>query len=81
MNHKESTPPAARKKTSLRLSRFRAGDEVVFKYEGNLTGTVERVSFRGRSVSYTVTATYTFEVPDSLVVGAEREVYGERGRA
>jgi hypothetical protein len=50
------------------MSRFRAGDEVLFRFDGLLPGKVERVSFEGRKVRYQLTLTLECEVPDSLIV-------------
>jgi hypothetical protein len=64
-------------------TEYRAGDEVLFTYEGLLAGRVERVTFTGRKVRYEVTATLTFDVPESAVVGRESELLGtpERGES
>ncbi len=61
----------------FRTSEYAAGDEVMFQHAGLLAGRVERVNFCGRKVRYTVTATLTFDVPESAVVGRESDVLGE----
>lgn len=49
-------------------SQFKHGDEVAFQFSGLLTGTVKRVSFRGRKIRYEIEVTATFEVPASDVL-------------
>ena len=61
----------------FRTSEYRAGDEIMFQHEGLLTGRVERVTFTGRKVRYTVSAVLTFDVPESVIVGREADVLGE----
>ncbi len=51
------------------MSEYRAGDEVLFKFEGLLVGCVERVQFEGRTVRYRITLAADCEVPEGLVVG------------
>jgi hypothetical protein len=58
----------------FRTSRYAAGDEILFEHAGLLSGTVERVTFSGRKVRYTVSATLTFDVPESLILGRESDV-------
>lgn len=61
----------------FRASEYRAGDELIFQHAGLLTGRVERVTFTGRKVRYTVSAVLTFDVLESAVVGREADVLGE----
>jgi hypothetical protein len=58
----------------FRASLYAAGDEILFGHAGLLSGTVERVTFSGRKVRYTVSATLTFDVPESAIVGREAEM-------
>ncbi len=58
----------------FRASEYCAGDEILFEHAGLLSGRVERVTFTGRKVRYTVSATLTFDVPESAIVGREAEV-------
>ncbi len=53
----------------FRTSEYRAGDEVMFTFEGVLVGTVRRVRFEGRKVRYEVTLAVECEVPEACVVG------------
>lgn len=65
------------KKSSVHFtSDFRAGDEIMFQHAGLLSGRVERVTFTGQRVRYEVTATLTFDVPESAIVGRESEILG-----
>jgi hypothetical protein len=52
---------------------YRAGDTIVFKYEGNVRATVEGSEVVGGRVWLRCRAELTFEVPASQVVGVERE--------
>lgn len=52
---------------------YRAGDTVVFKYEGNVRATVECSEVIGGRMWLRCRATLDFEVPASQVVGVERE--------
>ena len=61
----------------FRTSEYRAGDEIVFQHEGLLTGRVERVTFTGRKVRYEVSASLTFDVPESAIIGRESDVLSE----
>jgi hypothetical protein len=52
---------------------YRAGDTVVFKYEGNVRATVEGYELVDGRLWLRCRATLDFEVPASQVVGVERE--------
>lgn len=52
---------------------YRAGETVVFKYEGNVRATVEAHELVGGRVWLRCRAELVFEVPASQVVGVERE--------
>ena len=68
-----STP----KTNACRMSRYAAGDEVLFQHEGLTPATVERVEFDGPRVRYVVRVSLVCEVPERLIVSLEgRE--GER---
>lgn len=55
------------------MSHYIVGDEIAFKFEGILFGTVERVEFQGRKVRYHVSLNLSFDVPDSLVVTLDND--------
>ena len=52
---------------------YRAGDTVVFKYEGNVRATVEGYQTENGKVWLRCRAEISFLVPASQVVGVERE--------
>ena len=52
---------------------YRAGDTIVFKYEGNVRATVEGCELEGGRVWLRCRATLDFKVPASQAVGVERE--------
>jgi len=52
---------------------YRAGDTVVFKYEGNVHATVEGYELVGGRVWLRCRAALEFEVPASQIVAVERE--------
>ena len=52
---------------------YRAGDTVVFKYEGNVRATVEGYELLDGKVRLRCRAEISFLVPASQVVGVERE--------
>ena len=52
---------------------YRAGDTVVFKYEGNVRATVEGYGLVDGRLWLRCRAGLDFEVPASQVVGVERE--------
>jgi hypothetical protein len=52
---------------------YRAGDTVVFKYEGNVHATVEGCELVGGRLWLRCRAALDFEIPASQVVGVERE--------
>lgn len=57
-------------------SPYKAGDEIVFRFDGLLTGRITRVRFRGRKVVYEMTVALECEVPASAVVGRESDILG-----
>jgi hypothetical protein len=52
---------------------YRAGDTIVFKYEGNVRATVEGSEVVGGRVWLRCRAELHFEVPASQIVAVERE--------
>ena len=56
---------------------YRRGDEITFKYEGNIRATVESFEVLDGKTWLVARASLEFKVPTSLVVRAER---GEPGR-
>jgi len=52
---------------------YRAGDTVVFKYEGNVRARVEGYELLDGKLRLRCRAELVFEVPASQVVGVERE--------
>jgi hypothetical protein len=59
------------------ISQYRAGDEVLFKYEGLLVGTVKCVRFSGGKVRYELTLSLECEVPESEVLsGGVQQICG-----
>jgi hypothetical protein len=52
---------------------YRAGDTIVFKYEGNVRATVEGYELLGGKLRLRCRAEVYFLVPASHVVGVERE--------
>ena len=64
-----ATPPVA--------PIYRAGDEITFKYEGNIRATVEGSEVIDGKTWLVARASLEFKVPASQVVRAER---GEPGR-
>lgn len=52
---------------------YRAGDTIVFKYEGNVRATVEGCELIDGRLWIQCCATVDFKVPASQVVGVERE--------
>jgi hypothetical protein len=52
---------------------YRAGDTIVFKYEGNVRATVEGSELVGGRVWLRCRAALDFEVPAAQVVEVERE--------
>ena len=55
------------------LPIYKVGDTVVFKYEGNIRATVERYEVVEGRVWLECRALLSFTVPQSRVVGVERE--------
>ncbi|HEY0171509.1 MAG TPA: hypothetical protein VGB98_10835 [Pyrinomonadaceae bacterium] len=65
------------KTNACQMSEYRAGDEVLFKFEGLLVGTVQSVQFNGRRVRYQVTLDLECEVPEASVVsGGAQQICG-----
>jgi hypothetical protein len=52
---------------------YRAGDTIVFKYEGNVRATVEGSEVVGGRLRLRCRAALDFEVPASQVIEVERE--------
>lgn len=52
---------------------YRVGDEIIFKFEGNLRARVEGYEVVGGRVWLAARASLAFLVPPSQVVGVERE--------
>lgn len=52
---------------------YRAGETIIFKYEGNVRARVEGCKVRGGRAWLRVRAELYFEVPASQVVGVEPE--------
>ena len=50
------------------LTRFGAGDEVFFKADSLLIGTVQRAMFDGTRVRYEIAVNLVCEVPERLVL-------------
>ena len=55
---------------------YRPGDEITFKYEGNIRATVEGSEVIGGKTWLVARATLEFKVPASQVVRAERPESG-----
>ena len=76
MPEKNTTPPpadAGREDESASSPAYRAGDEIIFKYEGNVRATVEGYELVGDKVRLRARANLIFLVPSSQVVAVERE--------
>lgn len=76
MPKKHTTPPpadAGREDEPAPIPAYRVGDEIVFKYEGNVRATVEGYEMFGGKMRLRARATLIFLVPSSQVVAAERE--------
>ncbi|HEY0171508.1 MAG TPA: hypothetical protein VGB98_10830 [Pyrinomonadaceae bacterium] len=77
MPARDSKPPA-RGGTNRTVPRFRTGEDVVFKFSGNLSGVVRDVKVEGERVTYSIYATFAFEVSEDAVqcrtVEAERVI-------
>jgi hypothetical protein len=52
---------------------YRVGDEIVFKYEGNVRATVEGYELLGEKVRLRARAHLVFLVPSSQVIAVESE--------
>ena len=52
---------------------YRAGDTIVFKYEGNVRATVEGYELLDGKVRLRCRAEVSFLVPPSQIIGVERE--------
>lgn len=53
-----------------------AGDEIMFRFDGLLTGRVTGVRRDGLKVTYLLTVALECEVPASEVVGRESDILG-----
>lgn len=76
MPKKHTTPPPAdtgREDESASSPAYRVGDEIVFKYEGNVRATVEGYEMVGGKMRLRARASLIFLVPSSQVVAVERE--------
>ena len=70
---KEDTTPAQQGKPCSASPAVRVGDEIIFKFEGNLRARVEGSEVVGGEVWLDTSASLSFKVPLSLVVGVEKE--------
>lgn len=70
---KKDTPPAPQGKPCSVSPVVRTGDEIIFKFEGNLRARVEGYEVSGGTVRLEATASLRFTVPLSLVVAVEKE--------
>lgn len=68
---KEDTTPAPQGDTTT--PGVRVGDEIIFKFEGNLHARVEASEVVDGEVWFEAQASLHFSVPLSLVVGIEKE--------
>lgn len=68
---KEDTTPAPQGNTAT--PAVRVGDEIIFKFEGNLRARVEASAEVDGEVWFEAQASLNFTVPLSLVVGIEKE--------
>jgi hypothetical protein len=69
----EEVTPSSEGEVCLVSPTYRAGDTIIFKYEGNVRARVEGCEVRGSQVWLLVRAELYFEVPGSQVVGVEPE--------
>jgi hypothetical protein len=69
----EEITPSDGGEVCLVSSIYRAGDTIVFKYEGNVRATVEGSEVVCGRVWLRCRAELDFEVPASQIVGVERE--------
>lgn len=69
----EELTPSDGGKVCLVSPIYRAGDTVVFKYEGNVRATVAGYELLDGKVRLRCRAEISFLVPPSQVVGVERE--------
>ncbi len=67
----KDTTPAPQGNTAS--PAVRVGDEIIFKFEGNLRARVESSETVGDEVWFDTSAFLSFKVPLSLVVGVEKE--------
>jgi hypothetical protein len=67
MPARDSKPPV-RGGTTRPIPTFRPGEDVVFKFSGNLSGLVRDVKVEGERVTYLIYATYAFEVSEDSVL-------------
>ncbi len=68
------------KTNTCEMNEYRAGDEVLFKFNGLLLGTVERVRFDGCKVRYQLTLNLECDVPEGQIVGTHDEKGEAAGR-
>jgi hypothetical protein len=76
MPEQNTTPPpadAGREDESTPSPTYRVGDEIVFKYEGNVRATVEGYELVGGKVRLRARAQIVFLVPSSQVLAVDRE--------
>jgi hypothetical protein len=76
MPKKHTTPPpahAGREDESAQSPSYRVGDEIVFKYEGNVRATVEGYELVGGKLRLRARASIIFLVPSSQVIAVESE--------
>lgn len=69
----EELTPSTRGEVCPVTPIYRAGDTIVFKYEGNVRATVEGCELVDGRVWLRCRAVLDLEVPASQVVGVERE--------
>ena len=69
----EETKPSEEGYVCPASPTYRAGETIIFKYEGNVRARVEGCEIRGGRAWLCVRAELYFEVPASQVVGVEPE--------
>ena len=69
----EEVTPSAEGEVCSVSPAYRAGETIIFKYEGNVRARVEGCEVRGGRAWLLVRAELYFEVPASQVVGVEPE--------
>lgn len=76
MPEKHTTPPPAddgREDEPATSPSYRVGDEIVFKYEGNVRASVEGYELLGGKVRLRARASLVFLLPSSQVIAVESE--------